>query len=142
MIRGRKHYGQVLVELLLAFAITSISLISMAQIATKSVANSGYARNRSEAVRHANVVMEWVRGMRNTNLNFYSLAGTYCVNGALGATPTSSGACTSTMPETIFSREVVFTPAGGNQQTVEVTVDWVERGQAFESKQTTIFRRY
>lgn len=105
MFQGHKNLlsGQVLIELLLAFAVSSVALVSMAQVATKSVGNANYAKNRSEANKHAVEAIEWIR-LQRTKLGwskFVALNGIVClpddldVTVGLSATPTY-GACSST----------------------------------------------
>lgn len=136
--------GQVLVELLLAFVVASLSLVSMAQIATRSVSNSGYATNRSEATNYTSSGMEWVRKQRPIDGSFYTYSGLYCLNTNPISGLGGGGCGTTVIGTSIFSRDVTFTPSGSpvNQQTVTVSTKWTDRGRQFSSDQTTIFKKY
>ncbi len=154
------HTGQVLVEILLAFALSSVALVGMAQIATKSLSNSTYSKNRIEANKYAVQGIEWLRGQKNITAwtTFIGVSGTRCLNWDLPVLAPSSVTALSAPSPTCptanlqdanysggsvnFSRTVVFTPSPPSQQTVNVIVSWNDKFGTQSSSQTIIFNQY
>jgi len=137
--------GQVLIELLLAVVLSSVALIGMAQIATKSLGNIGSSKNRSDANQYAVQAVEWIRNNKNQMgwTAFVALNVTKCANDdlttALIINGLPDGACglNSTIAGTIYKRDLVFS-AG----TVTITVTWLEKGANLSSSQVIIFKQY
>lgn len=148
--------GQVLVELLLAFAVSSIALVSMAQVATKSLSNATYSKSRSEANKYAVQAIEWVRNQKKQTqwATFMTYNNNYCLNQDLTTGTVTflnmNPSCAPTLmadsgSPTIFTRRVIFTPTvATNQQQVVVTVSWPDKGPGSiqSSSQTIIFKQY
>ncbi len=133
--------GQVLIELLLAFAVSSVALVGMAQIATKSVSNATYSKTRSEANKYAVQAIEYIRNTKNTLgwATFALITGDKCMSQLSLAT---SGTCgTTTITGTNFIRYATFDNVAG-QKTVTVTVSWPEQAGSQKSVQTIIFKQY
>lgn len=135
--------GQVMVELLLALAVSALALVAMTQVATKSLSNSGYSRNRSDANKYAVEAIEWIRAQRSTHTwpVFSGLSGLKCLNQEPLTTDIVSqpaGNCAAaTISSTIFTRYVNFS----NGQA-DVTVSWNEKGRTVSSVQSIIFKQY
>ncbi len=136
--------GQVMVELLLALAVSALALVAMTQVATKSLSNSGYSRNRSEANKYAVEAIEWIRAQRSSHTwsIFSALSGSKCLNQEPLTTDIVSqplGNCTgATIASTIFTRYVTFSNPG----QADVTVSWNEKGRTVSSVQSIIFKQY
>jgi len=53
--------GQVLIEVIMAFAIAVVALLGLIQLSTKSVSSSGTAKRESQATAYAQQAMEELR---------------------------------------------------------------------------------
>lgn len=75
--------GYILVEVLLGLVITTVALITLAQIATKSVSNSGISQKSTDVKLAAERTMEWVMEYKKRNpwstMIGLSGANIYCV---------------------------------------------------------------
>ena len=139
----RLRSGQILVELLLALGVMVLSVVTLAQLTTRSVSNAGFSRMQSVASAEATAGMEWVRQQRD-QLGwdvFAQIAGTHCINSLAWA----AGECPagSSITGTILAREVVMSGTGNpNQRQADVVVKWQEGNRPAAVKQTTVFNRY
>ena len=133
----KNEKGQSLAELILAFGVVSIVIVSVVGLMTKSVSNLTFSRNKSLATRMAYKTMEWIRTERDNNWQYiYSRSATssgitYCVVDSVlihTSWPPSAGSCSSTqyVTGTNFRREVNLTITDIAYSTVRsrVTVFW------------------
>lgn len=132
--------GQILVEMLLAFAIMALVLVAMTGIATKSLSNSNFSRSKSQANAYATEGVEWIKGQEKTNgIDFLvGKSGTYCINTLDWNT---TGSCVNQITGTGFSREVNISGTLP-QITLVVTVKWTESNKVNTSVQTTVFTKF
>ena len=117
--------GQSLFEVVVAIALISIVMITIVSLVTTSTRNSVYSRNKTEANRYAQEGIEWVRGERDVQgyQLFEILAGTTprCLDTLIWR---SASPC-PTIPTTIFTREIFFTPVDDGVKTA-VSVTWTD----------------
>lgn len=79
----RLRSGQILIELTIALAVAVIAILALIQSATKSVSNSTYSQNQSQATNNITQAVEWLRNEKNTSWpDFVAHAATpkYCLN--------------------------------------------------------------
>ena len=129
--------AQVLIELTIALAVAMIAILALVQSTTKSVSNSTFSKNQSQASAYTSEAIEWLRNQKNTSWPNFSTkisASTYCLNMLDWNTPL---ACTSNMAGSSFKRQLDIS---GNNLTVKVT--WVERNKDFSTKQNISFSEY
>lgn len=128
----------MLVELLVAMAVASIALVALAGLTSRTVADAGYFRHKTEATAHARAGVEWVKSQTYADIDAKK-GSTYCIN-ALGSWNTFP--CSGFITNTIYSRSVALaakSPATSPPRlVVVVTVTWQEtRGKSYSAVLTT-----
>lgn len=135
--------GQILVELLLALAVATVTIVALAGVTTRSVSNAGFARSQSQASSLASEAIEWIRGYRDQNgwSNFNFLNGDYCLQD-LGWDTLGPPTCPPiTVSGTDFVRQAIL-EAHGSSTDVAVTVTWSQRGKTYSARQTTVLSSF
>jgi len=133
--------GQAIVEVIIAFAVATIAILGLVQVATKSVANAGAAKRAAQATAYAMEGMEWITGERDSTdwQAFYARSGLYCISVLAWGSPCGP------IGTTEYSRTVTMTPGVVNsvqQMTVTVTVSWNEGSRIATESQTSEFTAY
>lgn len=132
--------GQSLYELIVAIAISAIIVVAVVSLATSSILNSSYSKNKSVAGTYAQQATEWLRGQRNANITNFSgkssVAGTtWCLpDNPLSSSLTASwkicsGTDTDKITGTQFLRQVKLittTFLTKTQIEADVTVSWTD----------------
>lgn len=131
--------GQVLIELMLALAVTTLALLAMVGLATKSLSTVGSSKYRAQASTYATQGMEWVRQERMADWDiFYDRSvGTYC----LGSLAWNAGSCAI---DGTFNRQLILSDknTGPERMTATVTVSWSEGTRTPYTDQVTVFTNY
>lgn len=133
--------GQAIVEVIIAFAVATIAVLGLVQVATKSVANAGAAKRAAQATAYAMEGMEWVTGERDTSdwQTFFDRGSpleTYCLSGlAWGAMPCSQ------ITSTEYTRTATLESLG-QLVTATVTVSWAEGSRTAAESQTSTFTAF
>jgi len=138
--------GQAIVEIVIAFAVATIAVLAMVQVATKSLSNAGAAKRAAQATAYAMEGMEWVTGQRDLNTwsIFTGKSGNYCISllPADWLAMTITGTCGGVVISgTEFSRYVNLTPSG-NRDAVTVTVSWYEGSRLTDESTSSEFTAY
>ncbi|KKS77646.1 MAG: hypothetical protein UV74_C0013G0165 [Candidatus Woesebacteria bacterium GW2011_GWB1_43_14] len=134
--------GQSFFELLVAVAIVSITLIALVSLATKSVSNSTYSRDKTLSTRYTQEALEWLRGERDKDWNsFYSKAtggsgSTYCMSDVGAGLQT--GSCPM-IPDTTFTRTITLISPGINSVEAIVTTSWEGDTGLHDTTISTVF---
>lgn len=128
--------GQSLFEVILATGISALIITGIVAMATNSIQNSAYARDKSLASNYVTETMEWLRKERDQNFSLFtqkamfsrSVDVTYCLP-SLDSWPASPGRCSEDkiIGGTKFTREVTFpacSPCPDNIVGAVVTVSW------------------
>jgi len=102
--------GQLLVEVLIAFAVAALALLAITQLSTKSLGNAFYASRQTEAVRYAQAAIETVKDIKKSEglaakTNARLTTGGHCYNGSNIST-TDANFCQIT--GTIYESRVTF----------------------------------
>lgn len=108
--------GQSLFEVVLALSIISLIIFGVVILATASIGNSDFSRNKALATRFSQEATEWLRGQRDANwITFLAnsdVAGkAWCLNSEPIIGWGTQGVCASAsfIGTTIFKREVTLT---------------------------------
>ena len=148
--------GQSLFELMVAIAISALIIVALVSLTTNSIQNSTFSRNKARASTYAQQATEWLRGERNNNIDTFiakvQAAGLIkiCLNslpstiGSLVISTCSSG---TTITETVFQRDVVFTITSDTAPNLsvkeilnaDVTVSWTDSGGIHKVTNATSF---
>jgi Tfp pilus assembly protein PilV len=121
--------GQSLFELVVAIAISALIIVAVVSLASTSIRNSDFSKNKSLAATYAQEATEWLRGQRDADINAFvthAQAPTWCFS---GLNWNLSGPCGSSdlISGTPFTRQATFTESvesGKNVIQVDVTVSW------------------
>ena len=136
--------GQSLFEVVLALGMATLIMVALVALASSSIKNSGYAKNKTYATRHTQEVMEWLRGQRDGDWDVFSANLNFC------PTPPhvqcletlvwgNCGTCSDTeFIDTIFKREVSFSDIEVDSVTVEITTYWTDSQGIHEVRNSTI----
>lgn len=138
--------GQSLFELVVAIAISALVIVAMVSLATNSIKNSNYSRNKALAASYAQQTTEWLRGQRDSAPDSFFVSTqtpSWCLPTLAFTKPIAiSSNCTDVISDTVFRRWVSFTtsvPAGKNVVEADVTVSWTDSGGIHEVRSTTNF---
>jgi len=136
------------VEVIIAFAVATIAILGLVQVATKSVANAGAAKRAAQATAYAMEGMEWVTGQKYTVgwADFWGKTGTWCLNDVEAAVTWLSlpgGNCGSdVISGTEYTRYMTLAQVSSDETDVTVSVSWQEGARTAIESQTSKFTTY
>lgn len=130
--------GQSMFELLIAVFVIAITLVALVSLASRSIGNTTFSRERTQASKLTQEATEWLRKERDADWGAFkaraSATGTnYCL-----ATLSWSSGC-GTVPGTGLSRWVTLISSPSNPDLVEAQVitSWSDSAGPHESRITT-----
>lgn len=139
MVKCRKTFqiiksscrGQSLFEVVVAIAISALIIVGIVAMATNSIQNSSFSKNKTLAATYVQEASEWLRGQRDSDTNVFNThveTPTWCFQDLSWNLP---GACgeNNKITETQFTRQAVFTTTtvnGKNLVESNVTVSWTD----------------
>lgn len=114
MQKPPRHYGFVLIEVMIALLLISIGLVGVSKLQSLSLSGAGQAKSRSEAAALSQQKLEQVRNM--------------LVKTAFTGTPLVSGNATVNGSNAAYAMTwTVSTPSGGSEQRlVQLTTTWTD----------------
>ena len=147
-------HGQSLFEVVVALALCALIIIAVVSLATNSIQNSNFSKNKSVAASYAQEAMEWLRGQKDDDPSDFF--GPYVSGQAAGG-----GYCLSYLPDlsdsdwnppvvnpvqdcidkisgTVFTRWVTF-QLNGKMVEADVTVSWQDSQGVHEVTNATNF---
>jgi type II secretory pathway pseudopilin PulG len=149
--------GQSLFELVVAVAVSALIISALVSLATLSIGNSIFSRNKALAANYAQEATEWLRGQRDNNADtFFDKAlkntnqpgGGYCLASltSLASLKLVSNIATSTncslTENSTFTRYVILTSSNQSGKTVvraDVVVSWSDARGFHEITSATNF---
>jgi hypothetical protein len=145
--------GQSLFEIIFAFAIMALMVVAVVGMATVSVRNSSYSRNKTYAEKYSQEAYEWLRNERDTSWQAFiahSTTGTPMVYCAPTLTPgvwsSPLGVCDEDDDDekiaNFFFREITLTKIDENNMDVIIRVYWTDSKGQHESNMTTKFSNW
>ncbi|MBP9669992.1 hypothetical protein KBD75_01175 [Candidatus Woesebacteria bacterium] len=130
MIQIRR--GTSIIEIVIAAALISISIIAALSLTNQSQKQNTYAKGLAEATKYANQAADWIRNERN-NLGWATLNtidnGSYCLSDfPSDFTQIEAGECGATdyIPNTKFRRNVEINKTVDTINLV-ITIIWTEQ---------------
>lgn len=126
---GKNNFsqGQSLFEVITALAVITIIIVSLVALASGSIRNSDFSKDKALASRYSQEATEWLRKERDTNWANFSLQAatpTWCFP-SLSWTEGSIGNCSENfISGTKFQRELYFNSVDTKTIEVEVVVFW------------------
>lgn len=144
MSHTNNENGQSLFEVLAAIGVIAVALVAFIGLSARSVSDSSFVRNKSQASRYTQQAYEWVRGERDANWTIFfqrsnaAAASPYCIN-TLDWTVPGTCATGDTIVNTIFKREIVLTRVGAvDEVEVDIVTSWEDSKGVHSSRSTTI----
>ena len=147
--------GQSLFELVVAIAVSAIIIIALVSLATLSIRNSTYSKNKALAANYAQEATEWLRGQRDNNTDVFftdasnntAISGSgYCLStlalGTLISSISTPGKCAALVENTTFTRYTILTTTTQSGKTVveaDVVVSWSDAQGFHEITSATNF---
>jgi Tfp pilus assembly protein PilV len=124
-----REQGQSLFEVVVAIAISALIIVTIVSLATNSIQNSSFSKNKTLAATYVQEATEWLRGQRDTDMNAFvshTVIPTWCLQSLSWSIP---GACGSTnfIADTSFIRQATFAVSTVNGKDFiesNVTVSW------------------
>ena len=138
--------GQSFFEVVVALAVIAVVLITLVALATVSIRNSTFSRNKTLATRFTQDALEWLRAERGESFSLFAgKAGgennpmVWCVDTTPPDWPTTFGSCDAnqSVGDTIFTREVKLTNIDASTVQAEVTSSWSDSQGVHQVTSTT-----
>ncbi len=134
--------GQSLFEVVVSLAVITLIIVAIVNLATNSIRNSDFSRDKTLSARYSQEVLEWLRGQRDTNFTTFSanaLTTTWCFQTLAWS---SVGTClpSQTIAGTKFRREGYFNTSQLSGKTIiqtTVRVYWSDSGGDHEVRSAT-----
>lgn len=138
----RSVRGQSLFEVILAIAVLTLVLVGIVSLATSSVRNSTFSRNKTLGSKYAQEASEWLRSERDKNRDEFILkadAVYYCLDALAW---TNLGECSSSefISNTSFIRNLTLTKTMKSGKIVigaDVVVSWQDAQGEHEARSYT-----
>jgi len=136
--------GQSLFEVVLALGLATLIIVAIVSLATSSIRNTSFSRDKTIATRHAQEATEWLRGQRDEDWDIFSTNVVFC------PTPPhvqcfdeliwgDCGSCGSTeLIDSKFTREFSFPSVAADSISAEVKVSWSDSQGLHEVRSSTI----
>ncbi|MCX6704345.1 MAG: prepilin-type N-terminal cleavage/methylation domain-containing protein [Candidatus Woesebacteria bacterium] len=150
MTNNNLQRGQSLFELVVAIAISALMVVAMVSLATNSIKNSNFAKNKALASTYAQQATEWLRGQRDSDIGIFIVNVTdntvskRCLNNLTWTI--AACASGSTITNTPFQRDVIFNITydvinGVNKEILnaDITVSWTDSGGLHKVVSATSF---
>ncbi|KKS95519.1 MAG: hypothetical protein UV71_C0006G0018 [Microgenomates group bacterium GW2011_GWC1_43_13] len=139
--------GQSLFELVVAIAISALIVVAMVSLATNSIKNSQFSKNKALASSYAQQATEWLRGERDSdfvafknNVELSMYPSKRCLNNLVW---TINQCGSEIMDGTPFKREVIFKYSDGDTViNADITVSWTDSGGTHDVRSSTNFSNW
>lgn len=140
-MRKRFEKGQSLFEVVLSLAVITLIIVTLILLASNSIRNATFSRNKTIATRNVQEALEWLRGERDEDFDAFStraLTSRYClpslswndaIIGSCGADDLISG--------TPLKREIVFDIVTPDNIEVTILVYWEDAQGMHEVRSIT-----
>lgn len=119
--------GQSLFEVVTALGVVTIIIVALVALASNSIHNSNFSKDKALATRYAQEAVEWLRKERDNNWDTFSIKAvtpTWCLP-SLSWTAALVGDCDGDyISNTRFEREISFTVTDAKTIEVQVVVFW------------------
>lgn len=137
------HYekGQSLFEVVLSLAVITLIIVTLIVLASNSIRNANFSRNKTLATRKVQEAQEWLRGQRDEDFDAFAtraLTNQYCLP-TLSWTGATIGSCGSDdyISGTILRREVFFNTVSADNIEVQIVVYWEDAQGVHEVRSIT-----
>ena len=136
--------GQSLFEVILSLAIISIIIITLISLASNSIRNTTFSKNKTLSSRLAQEAVEWIRGERDASwTEFFDKvpSSNYCLQNLEW---TNTGICSGEefVQGTILTRNLTLTSVPPSQVRTEVEVSWEDSQGQHTTRVVTDFTNW
>lgn len=136
--------GQSLFEVVMALAVVTLITVGIVILATNSIKNSTFSRNKTLSAKYAQEAIEWMRAERDKDISEFLnnvVIPVYCLDSLSWS---NVDVCSSgeVISNTNLTREASFTTSlisGKNIIEAQVTVFWNDSQGYHEVRSTTSF---
>jgi Tfp pilus assembly protein PilV len=136
--------GQSMFELLIAVFVIAISLTAVVGLVVRTVGNTTFSKERTEAGKQTQEAVEWLRAERDNDWAIFATRGSasgrnYCLQNL------SWNSSCAPIPGTSFEREAtLYYDAAANPDLVEarVVTSWSDSSGLHESRVSTSFTNW
>jgi len=137
--------GQSMFELLVAVFAVGFTLVALIGLVGRSVGNSAFGKERSQAARFTQEAIEWLRSERDRDwMVFYNRSSSsgvcYCLK-SLDWVSTSCSTCEN-IQGVGMRRITTLRSLGPNNVQAEVVTTWTDATGGHESRVTTYFTNW
>ncbi|MEJ2347576.1 MAG: hypothetical protein P8Y17_00035 [Patescibacteria group bacterium] len=137
------NYGQSLFEVVIALGLATLIIVAIVSLATNSIRNTSFSRDKTISTRYTQEATEWLRGQRDEDWDAFITNVTFCP-----APPYTQcldtlswgdcGSCGSDeLIENRFTREVSFSDITADSVSMEVKVSWSDSQGSHEVRNST-----
>jgi len=124
--------------------LATLIIVAIVSLATSSIRNTSFSRDKTIATRHAQEATEWLRGQRDEDWDIFSTNVVFC------PTPPhvqcfdeliwgDCGSCGSTeLIDNRFTREFSFPSVAADSISAEIKVSWSDSQGLHEVRSSTI----
>lgn len=138
--------GQSLFEVVIALGVITIILVSLVILASLSISNATFSKDKTLATRYSLETIEWLRTERDASWDTFvteAATPTWCVP-SLSWSAASAGSCSSgsNISGTVLKREIYFSIIDPNTVQVTVRVYWTDAQGSHESRTTTTYTNW
>lgn len=121
--------GQSLFEVVVAIAISALIITTVVSLASNSIRNATFSKNKARAATYVQEANEWLRGQRDNDINVFeanALIPTWCISDLSWNT---AAPCDDSdiIPGAPFWRQLVFTIDNSSGKTIvaaTISVYW------------------
>lgn len=141
---NKQKSGQSMFELLIAVFVIAITLTAIVGLVTRSIGNTTFSKERTEAGKQTQEAVEWLRAERDNDWGAFAARAT--INGRNYCLQTLSwNSSCSAIPNTNLTREVtLYFDASADPNLVEarVVTRWSDSSGLHESRISTSFTNW
>jgi hypothetical protein len=136
--------GQSLFEVVLALAVIALIVIGVVALATNSIKNTTFSKNKTLATKYAQEANEWLRGQRDENISIFRsrvVTPFWCLPDLNWGIKNPCSA-EDVVPQTLFVRNLSFLSSVEANKliiTATITVAWGDAAGYHEVKTITYF---
>ena len=139
-INKKGQEGQSLFEVVLSLAVISIIVVALVFLASNSVRNTTFSKNKTVSARFSQETVEWLRGERDSDWDAFFLRALTSENYCMRVLDWSDlGTCASDdyVDGTTLVRELTLTIISPDQVQAEVEVSWEDSQGAHQTRFVT-----
>lgn len=133
--------GQSLFEVVISLAVITLIIVSLVILATNSIRNTSFSKNKTLSTRYVQELDEWLRSERDVDWDIFAtraLTARYCLQTLSWDTAIIDGCGdTEVVADTVLHRELFFTIVDPANIEIQVVVYWTDANGTHEVRSIT-----